>query len=89
MPALSNFFGITVTMAPEVGGPQGVPHFHAYYGDQAAVYSIEVLQLVAGDLPPEQKRLLEAWARLHRQELMADWQSLHDGRVAAAIDPLR
>lgn len=45
------------------------PHFHAYYQNEAGVFSIEPVELIAGDLPRKQRRLVEAWAELHEEEL--------------------
>jgi hypothetical protein len=63
-------------------------HFHAYHGEYVAVFGIEPVELLAGEFPQRQKRLVEAWAELHREELVADWQALQQGRRAAPIAPL-
>jgi hypothetical protein len=39
-----------------------VPHFHAYYQENAAVFSISPVELVTGTMPQRQQRLIEAWA---------------------------
>jgi len=44
---------------------------------------------MAGSLPQKQRRLVEAWAELHQEELLADWQRLHSGRAAVPIEPLK
>ena len=36
----------------------------------------------------ESNRLVEAWAELHQEELIADWQRLQDGQVPLPIAPL-
>ncbi len=89
MPELSRFFGITIRMFSEPGTPHQVPHFHAYHKGQAAVFSIDPVDLMAGSIPQKQRRLVEAWAELHQDELMADWALLHSGRSAAPIEPLK
>jgi hypothetical protein len=38
--------------------------------------------LIAGALPQKQRRLVEAWAQLHQDELLADWELLYAGRNA-------
>lgn len=43
----------------------------------------------SGNLPQKQRRLVEAWAELHQDELLADWNLLHSGRSAAPIEPLK
>ena len=47
------------------------PHFQAYYQEDVGIFSIELAELIAGSLPKRQRRLVEAWAELHQQELMA------------------
>ena len=72
----------------EVGGPHHRPHFHAYYQDDVAVYSLDPVELIAGTLPRRQRRFVEAWAELHQAELLADWQRLQGGQTPMPIDPL-
>ena len=88
MPELSRFFGIIVRMFVEAGGSHHVAHFHAYWQDQAAVISIEPIDMIAGSFPTRQRRLVEAWAELHQQELLDDWNWLQRGQPPVPIDPL-
>ena len=89
MPELSRFFGIVIRMFVEVGEPHHRPHFHAYYQDQAVVLAIDTLEVLGGDLPKPQMRLVEAWAEIHRAELTSDWALLQSGQPPVKIDPLR
>ena len=66
-----------------------VPHFHAYYQESVAVFSISPVEIVTGSIPQRQQRLVEAWAKLHQEELLADWNLLQEGKRPAPIDPLR
>jgi hypothetical protein len=88
MPELSRFFGIIIRMYLEAGGQHHQPHFHAYYQDSVAVFGIDPIEIIAGELPRRQQRLVEAWAELHQPELMADWQQLQQGQAPAPIIPL-
>lgn len=65
--------------------PHQAPHFHAYYQDAVAVFGIDPIELIAGSLPQKQRRLVEAWAELHQEEL---WQELRTspGRTATSPD---
>ena len=65
MPELSRFFGIIIRMFVEAGEPHHAAHFHAYYQNAMAVFTIEPIELVADGLPVRQRRLVEAWAELH------------------------
>ncbi|MFN2399109.1 MAG: DUF4160 domain-containing protein [Gemmatimonadaceae bacterium] len=88
MPELSRFFGIIVRMFAEVGGQHHVAHFHAYWQDHVAVISIDPIDVIAGSLPTRQRRLVEAWAELHQQELLDDWNRLQNGQHPIPIEPL-
>ena len=75
-------------MFMETGGQHHRPHFHAYYGDDVAIYALSPIELIAGALPRRQQRFVEAWAELHEDELIADWQLLQSGQVPLPIAPL-
>jgi len=48
LPELSRFFGIIIRMFVEAGEPHHAAHFHAYYQNAMAVFTIEPVELVAG-----------------------------------------
>ena len=81
MPEISRFFGIIIRMFVEAGGPHHTPHFHAYYQDQVGIYSIERIERLAGSLPRRQERLVLAWAELHQEDLLSNWQVLQQGHL--------
>lgn len=88
MPTISMFYGIIVRMyfAPNEHPP---PHFHAYYGEYKGVVDIQTCEVVQGDLPRRQVRLVQAWTELHQDELMADWQLVMNGEKPFSIEPLQ
>jgi hypothetical protein len=81
------FYGIIIRMyfAP---GEHNPPHFHAYYGEHKASFSLDCLELIDGELPRKQQRLVLAWAELHFDELRADWTLASKGQPVFKIDPL-
>jgi hypothetical protein len=89
VPELCRFFGITIRMFAEVGAPHHRPHFHAVYQDMRAVFAIEPVECIAGQLPQVQERLVEAWADLHVDDLLAAWSALQSGIHPGKIEPLR
>ncbi len=89
MPELSRFFGVIIRMYVEPGAPHHRPHFHAYYQNQSAVYAIDSIKLISGSLPIRQRRLVEAWAELHQDELAENWNRLQNGLFPFKIVPLR
>jgi hypothetical protein len=91
MPELSRFFGIIIRMYMEVGAPHHLPHFHAYYQDEVAVFGLDPIDLITGSLPRRQRRLrrlVEASAELHQAELIAAWIRLQAGQPPLPIEPL-
>ena len=89
MPELSRFFGIIIRMYMEAGSSHNVPHFHAYYQDDVAVFSITPVELIAGSFPRRQIRFVEAWAEIHQTELLSDWNRLQSGAPPIPIEPLQ
>ena len=88
MPELSRFYGIVVRMFVEPSGKHNEPHFQAYYQEHSAVVGIAAVSMIAGSLPRKQQRLVEAWAELHQEELLADWHLLLAGQTIEPIKPL-
>jgi len=76
-------------MFVEAGGSHNRPHFHAYYEDKAALYAIDRLERLGGSLPVRQDRLVMAWAEIHLEKLLVNWNTLQTGRPPARIEPLR
>ena len=76
-------------MFVEPDTPHHKSHFHAYYQNDVAIYSIEPLELIAGHLPRRQQRFVEAWAELHQNELLENWERLQRGQVPIKIEPLK
>jgi hypothetical protein len=89
MPELSRFFGIIIRMFVETGGQHHRAHFHAYYQEHSAVFAIDTIECLGGELPKTQTRLVEAWVEIHREELQQDWDLLQSGQTPVKIDPLR
>jgi len=64
-------------------------HFHAQYNDYEALMSIESGEIINGELPKKQLRLVQAWIELHRDELLENFEILRKGSPNfKKIDPL-
>ncbi len=85
MPEISRFFGIVIKMFFEDHNP---PHFHAEYGDDAALIDIRNPSVFAGRLSPRVIGLVIEWATLRQQELLDDWQRAQTGQPLQKIEPL-
>ena len=64
-------------------------HRNEYYQDDVGIFAIDTVELIGGDPPQRQRRLVEAWAEIHRTELFAAWDRLQAGRLPGKIEPLR
>lgn len=65
------------------------PHFHAYYGEHAAVIAIVTGEYLASSLPNAQKRAVEEWRAARLAELQANWNRLQARQRIEKILPLR
>ena len=86
MPVVSMFFGIIIRMYNN--GEHNPPHFHASYQGCNAVFNMDG-DLVEGDMPKRQQKLIAAWAELHRDELLANWELAITEQPLYKIVPLR
>ena len=61
MPTISMFYGLIIRMyfAPKEHPP---PHFHVYYNDYRASVDILTCEIIEGELPRKQTKLVLAWA---------------------------
>jgi len=70
-------------------GEHNPPHIHAYYQDRMAIVDILSCEVSMGSLPPRQTKLVLAWAEIHKEELLADWELASKGELPFSIDPLK
>ena len=74
MPTISMFYGILIRMFFYDTERHHVPHIHAEYQGQVAVYSIPDGTVLAGELSPKKHKLVVAWIEIHHEDLLADWE---------------
>jgi len=89
VPTISRFRGIQIRMYFEEGIHESCPHFHAVYAGQLASFDIEDLSRLSGRLPLRIERLVRAWAREHRDELLRNWQRGRAGLTFKDVPPLK
>jgi len=82
------FLGILIKMNWMDAGQHNAPHFHAYYGDYEASFSLDG-EILAGEFPKKQSAFIRAWALIHEEELLADWKLAMNGEEIFRIDPLK
>ena len=86
MPEISLFAGIRITMYYDNHNP---PHFHAEYAGFKALIDIQNGYVIGGALPNRQLKYVLAWADMHQDELMQNWELARDSKELLAIAPLR
>ncbi|MEY4767998.1 MAG: hypothetical protein RL637_637 [Pseudomonadota bacterium] len=89
MPTISVFYGIQILMYFYDNEQHHVPHIHAEYQDDEAVFSILNGEILSGNLPRKQMRLVQAWIELHQESLIVDWKLAIAGQEPHRIEPLR
>lgn len=72
MPVIARFYGILIKMYFSQS-EHGIPHIHAIYGEFNAVFVIDTLEMLEGDLPARAQRLVKEWAAQHQRELRDMW----------------
>ena len=85
MPVLSMFYGIIISMFYKDHNP---PHIHIQYAEYNAIVDFNG-DILEGELPGKQRKLMEAWIVLHQDELYANWQLAKDKQTLFKIDPLK
>ena len=85
MPTISMFYGIIIRMYYLDHNP---PHFHAYYDNKIARFNLEG-EVIEGELPIKQVKLIQAWVQLHKSELEANWELSKNSEKLFRILPLR
>ena len=85
MPVVSMFFGIIIMMNTDDHTP---PHIHAKYQGHEASFTFDG-ELLAGDFPRKQRKLVEAWTLLHADELQANWELASNLEHPFRIEPLK
>ena len=89
MPTISMFNGILVQMFVLDNKQHNLPRIHIRYAEHRAVFEIPSGNLLEGNLPTRQMKLVQAWIALHEDDLVADWTLAVNGEAPFKIDPLR
>lgn len=86
MPTISVFRGIKITMYWADHMP---PHFHARYGDAEVLVSIKDLEVIEGNFPSKQLKMLLGWAAMRQDQLMDNWELAENKQELFEIEPLK
>jgi len=88
MPTISMFYGILIRMFFLDIEKHNLPHIHAEYQEEVAVFSIPDGELLAGKISPRKQKLVVAWIEIHQEDLLADWNLAVNGKTPFKIKGL-
>jgi hypothetical protein len=83
------FYGIVVMLFYYDNKQHNLPHIHVRYQDSKAIFAIDNAEMIEGNMPNKQKRLVQAWMEIHKDELIADWELAISGEQPYKIEPLK
>ena len=86
MPTICMFRGIKISINYRDHMP---PHFHAYYGEYECSIEVEAIELLSGDMPNKQLKMIYGWAALHQEELRENWYLAQQQKELFPIEPLK
>ena len=84
MPVICRFFGIVIFMYWKDHAP---PHFHAKYGDDEIVVEIRSGK-ISGSMSNRAIKMIQEWRKLHKDDLLKDWELAEQKKALCAIKPL-
>ena len=88
MPIVSQFYGIIIRIYFNDIQKHYLEHIHVQYNEYDAVYSIKKADLLEGNLPIKQQKLVSAWIEIHKDELIALWNVCQTDGEFFKISPL-
>lgn len=89
MPVISMFYGIIIRMFYFDNLEHKSPHIHVEFSGEKAVFLIPDGEIIAGSLPKQKVKLVQAWIEIHKDELMANWSLAVTGNETFKIEALR
>ena len=89
MATLSLFYGILITMRPEMSERHKGAHIHARHAGKSASFSIETGEILASEMDRDDVCKVQAWISIHREDLFANWELLQAEGKFFKIEPLR
>lgn len=84
MPRISQFHGVSIYLYFLDHNP---PHFHAIYGDDEALITIDPPAVLRGTLPSKVLRVVLDWASANLVALKDNWQRAKAGQPLDQVPP--
>ena len=87
MPEISRFYGLVIKLLYNDDEQHHKPHVHVKNGEYKASVGLDG-EVLAGQIPVKQYRILAAWLVIHEEELYRAWNLAVAGKPFDRIGPL-
>jgi len=67
LPIISQFYGIIIRIFFKDTGKHYGEHIHVEYNEYSAVYDINAISILEGEMPLKQDRMISAWMEIHKR----------------------
>ena len=88
MPIISQFYGIIISMFFNDNDRHHKPHIHGQYAEYHGTFEFDG-NILSGKIPNKQRKLVEAWIEIRKEELKTLWKIIQDGSGSFYIEPLK
>lgn len=88
MPELCRFYGVIIKMIYNDNDRHHKPHVHVYYGEYESSIALDG-EVLEGQIPIKQYRMVSGWMALHEDELYAAWNNAVRSLAFNKIEPLK
>lgn len=88
MPIVSQFYGIIVSMFFNDTDKHHLPHIHVQYAEYVCIFDFKG-NILSGKILNRQRKLVEAWIEIRKEELITLWNLLQNGERGFRIDPIK
>lgn len=88
MHEICSFYNIIIQMFFDDKSKHYKPHFHVRFAEYEALIGVDG-ELISGNLPIKQLRIVQGWAALHEDELYRAWNNAVRNLPIDKIEPLK
>lgn len=84
MPLIAKFEGVTIKMYLRKS-EHNPPHVHAIYGDCVGMFSLEKGEMLEGDIPMKQQRMIKDFIIYYQEQLYDMWSTQKFERLSPIV----
>ena len=84
MPLIAKFEGVTIKMYLRKS-EHNPPHVHAIYGDCVGMFSLEKGEMLEGDIPMKQQRMIKDFIIYYQEQVYDMWSTQKFERLSPIV----